>query len=37
MVKTIFAKTDNSYLNLRDWHANFLDYCPNLPRDMCTQ
>ena len=37
MVKVIFAKTGKSYLNLLDWHANFLDYCANLPRNTGTQ
>ena len=37
MVKTAFAKTSKSYLKRLDQCANFLDYCVNLPRDMCTQ
>ena len=37
MVKIDFAKTGKSYPNLLDQCAKFLDYCANLPCDMCTQ
>ena len=37
MVRTVFAKTGKSNLNLLDWHANFLDYCTKLPKNTCTQ